>query len=304
MNVKLGFDLNCFSNRYTEPEAWTDFVASCGVRVVQFNFDVIDFLLPAGVRDRLVARTNDCCARKNIRIKCAFGGHNHHQNYLGHPDDGAARAYEDFYRKMADVAAGLGAEGFGTCFAIMTCAVHGNPKRREVVFNRALDAYRRIAQYSKERGLRYLLYEMTSVSRETGATFEESDRILRELRDAAIPMKVCLDVGHRNRENDDAPEGDPYRWLERYGAVAPLVHIQQCDPRGSRHWPFVPRYNEMGDIDPGKVLDVLRAAKAKQEILLALEVRHAAYYPQEYELESDLRKSVAYWRKWIPAEEK
>jgi len=118
MNVALGFDLNCFSNRYVEPEAWTDFVASCGVRIVQFNFDLIDFLLPYLPRRRLVDRTRSCCRSRGIRLKCAFGGHNHHQNYLGHPDDDVATAYEEFYRKMADLTAELGAEGFGTCFAI------------------------------------------------------------------------------------------------------------------------------------------------------------------------------------------
>ena len=107
MNLKLGFDLNCFSNRYLEPEAWTDFTASCGIKVVQFNFDILDFMLPAKVKERLAAKTLDCCRKKGVRIKCAFGGHNHHQNYLGHPYNEAARTYETFYRKMANLTAML-----------------------------------------------------------------------------------------------------------------------------------------------------------------------------------------------------
>jgi len=299
MDLKLGFDLNCFSNRYMEPEAWTDIVAACGVRVVQFNFDIIDFLLPRPIQERLASRTLDCCRKKNIRIKCAFGGHNHHQNYLGHPDDEAARAYEDFYRKMADLTAALDGEGFGTCFAITTTAGQNDPKRREEILNRAVEAYHRLANYAKSVGLKYLLYETTSVPRETGATFAENDWILSRLKDAALPMMLCLDVGHRNQEIPGAPETDPYAWIRRYGQVSPLIHIQQCNAGASHHWPFTPECNAKGDIVPEKLIQVVEKSGATHEILLALEVRHRAYYPDEYKLEANLKASVDYWREWI-----
>lgn len=299
MNLKLGFDLNCFSNRYLEPEAWTDFVASCGIKVIQFNFDIIDFLLPDKIKERLAAKTLDCCRQKNIRIKCAFGGHNHHQNYLGHPYDEAAKTYETFYRKMADLTAMLGGEGFGTCFAIMTVKTHNDPKRRTEILSRAVDAYYRLADYSKKIGLKYLLYETTSVPRETGATFAENDFILSQFKNSALPMMLCLDVGHRNQEVPDAPETNPYAWIERYAKISPLIHIQQCNHQGSYHWPFTPEYNAKGGIHPEKILQAIKRSEAEQEILLALEVRHRAYYPDEYKLERNLRDSVKYWRDWI-----
>lgn len=299
MKVRLGFDLNCFGNRYLEPEAWTDFVASCGVRVVQFNFDLIDFLLPSAIQNRIVARTLECCEAKGIRIKCAFGGHNHHQNYLGHPDDEVANAYEDFYKRMADLTAALGAEGFGTCFAITSVAVEKNPARRWAVMLRALEAYHRIAEYGRRSGLKYLLYEMTSVRRETCSTFAENDFVLEKMNDAALPMMVCLDVGHRNQSLSGAPEADPYEWIREYGKYSSLIHIQQCNSSGSHHWPFTPEYNAKGDIKPENVLKAIAESGAEHEILLALEIRHRAYYPDEDNLEENLRQSVSYWRQWV-----
>ncbi|MFH0797298.1 MAG: TIM barrel protein [Candidatus Omnitrophota bacterium] len=299
MNIKLGFDLNCFGNRYMEPEAWTDVVASCGIHIIQFNFDVIDFLLPAKIQKKLVEKTLASCRKNNIRIKCAFGGHNHHQNYLGHPDDEAAKAYETFYRQMADLTAGLGAEGFGTCFAILTVNANRDRKRRKEILLRAIESYHRLADYGKKLGLKYLLYETTSTPRETGATFEENDWLLSRMKGSAIPMLLCLDVGHRNQENPGAPEADPYAWIERYGKVSPLIHIQQSNNQGSFHWPFVPEYNNKGDVQPEKVLAALRRSEAKHEILLALEIRHRAYYPEECHLEHNLRESVKYWRHWV-----
>lgn len=299
MNVKLGFDLNCFANRYLEPEAWTDLAAACGVRVVQFNFDLIDFLLPWPLQEKLVRQTRACCDARGIRIKCAFGGHNHHQNYLGHPDDDVARAYEGFYDNMARLTAALGGEGFGTCFAITTVPVQNNAQRRREVLARAIDAYHRIAESARRLGLSYLLFEITSVPRETGADFAETDRLLAACRGLAIPMRLCLDVGHRNQENPAAPEADPYAWIRRYAQATPLIHIQQCNASGSHHWPFTTDYNRQGDIEPSKVLEAIGATGAEQEILLALEIRHCAYYPDEYRLESNLKESVAFWRPWM-----
>ena len=299
MDVKLGFDLNCFTNRFPEPERWTDFTASCGVKVVQFNFDQIDFLLPLSIREKLINQTLRCCDTKGIRIKCAFGGHNHHQNYLGHPDDEVARAYEDFYLRMADLTSALGGEGFGTCFAITSTGVQRDPLERARILTRAIEAYHRIAEYAQRAGLKYLLYEITSVPRETCATFEENGEVLRRLQDTAIPVYLCLDVGHRNLERPQAGEADPYAWIRRYGLVSPLIHIQQCNASGSHHWPFTPEYNTKGDIFPIKVLQAIAYSGASQEILLALEIRHRAYYPEEYQVESNLSESVRFWRQWV-----
>lgn len=299
MAVRLGFDLNCFTNRYVEPGAWTDLVAACGVHVVQFNFDLIDFTLPWKLQERLAEETRACCAARGIRIKCAFGGHNHHQNYLGHPDDEVALAYEEYYRRMADLTAALGGEGFGTCFAITTVAVQRDARRRAEIMRRAVAGYRRIADYARTLGLRYLLYETTSVPRESCATFAENDAILASLADAAVPIRLCLDVGHRNQEAPDRPEAGPYAWIRRYGSVAPLIHIQQCNAEGSHHWPFTPAYNAKGDILPERVLQAVAGSGASHEILLALEIRHRAYHPEEYRLEENLRGSVAYWRQWV-----
>jgi sugar phosphate isomerase/epimerase len=299
MDVKLGFDLNCFTNRYPEPERWTDFVASCGVKVVQFNFDLIDFLLPQPVQDKLVAQTLSACHAKDIRIKCAYGGHNHHQNYFGYPDDDVAHAYEEYYRRMADLTAALGGEGFGTIFAILTSSVQQNSIQRGRIISRTIEAYFRLAEYAKKAGLSYLLYETTSVVRETAANFLENDELLSRMQGMAIPMRVCLDVGHRNMEQYGSELADPYAWIRRYGQVSPVIHIHQTNSSGSRHWPFTPEYNAQGDILPDKVLQAVADSGAQQEILLAFETRHAAYYPYEYQLEHDLAESVRYWRQWV-----
>jgi D-erythrulose 1-phosphate 3-epimerase len=299
MDIKLGFDLNCFTNRLPEPERWTDFVASCGVKVVQFNFDLIDFMLPRTIQEHLVVKTLACCKAKGIRIKAAYGGHNHHQNYLGYPDDEVASAYEDYYMRMTDLTAVLGGEGFGTMFAVLTTATQNDANQRERIITRTIESYFRLAHYAKGKKLKYLLYEIASVPREVGATFVENDSLLQRMESAEIPMRMCLDVGHRNQEFPGTDQADPYAWIRRYGKVAPIIHIQQTTGSASNHWPFTPEYNAMGDIFPAKILQAIADSGAQQEILLALEVRHKAYYPDEYQVEKNLAASVQYWRQWV-----
>ena len=299
MDIKLGFDLNCFTNRLPEPERWTDFVAACGVKVVQFNFDLIDFMLPRTLQERLVEKTLACCQAKGIRIKCAYGGHNHHQNYLGYPDNEVALAYEDYYMRMADLTAALGGEGFGTMFAVLTTATQNDPIQRELIIARATESYFRLAHYAKGKKLKYMLYEIASVPREVGATFAENDALLQRLEGTEVPMRLCLDVGHRNQEFPENGQADPYAWIRRYGKVAPVIHIQQTNASTSNHWPFTPEYNALGDIQPEKVLQAIADSGARQEILLAFEIRLKAYYPDEYQVENNLTASVQYWRQWV-----
>ena len=53
------------------------------------------------------------------------------------------------------------------------------------------------------------------------------------------------------------------------------------------------------DIVPEKLLKAITDSRADNEILLALELRHRAYYPDEYQLEENLRASIDFWRRYV-----
>lgn len=292
-NIKLGINLNCFTNRYVLPEEWTEEIKGLGINDVQFNADLLDPMLPWKIQERIIKYTLKLCEMKDIKIHSSFGGHNHHQNYLGHPDDEVADYYEGFYKRLITQTALLGGAGVGTCYAIMTTKDSVNPKKRQWIIQRAADSYHRIAEYAKNEGLSYLLFETTSVSRETCATFEETDYVLSLLSDTAVPFKLCLDVGHRNLS--ESHEKTPSNWIQRYGAIAPVIHIQQCNDKGSHHWPFTKEYNEMGDISPKKILSALESSGA-EDVLLAFELNHKAFHPYENHIIPNLQESIRYWR--------
>ncbi len=54
----------------------------------------------------------------------------------------------------------------------------------------------------------------------------------------AVPMMLCLDVGHRDVGSGDPRDGDPIAWIEEFGSISPVIHLQQTDNTASHHWPF------------------------------------------------------------------
>jgi hypothetical protein len=160
-----------------------------------------------------------------------------------------------------------------------------------------LAAYRRLAEYGAKAGLKALAYETTSVPRESAATFDENDFILERCADFAIPMRVCLDMGHRYL-GGLSEEADHMAWIRRYGARCDVIDCQQTDLAASRHWPFTSDNNAKGVIRGDEVVHAIEESGA-ESLLLAFELRTAAYHPQEDSFLDNLRESVLYWRRWV-----
>jgi sugar phosphate isomerase/epimerase len=295
--ILLGFNCNCFTNRYAEPAVWAAICADLGIRHVMFNIDLIDPYWPWDLQRRLCDETLAACKRYGVQIRCSFGGHHGHQHYLGHPDAACRREAETFFKRAIRQTAYLGGKSFGTCFAIQTVRCQNDPQLRRQVLDDAVAAYHRLAEYGAQVGLQALAYEMTSVPRETCATFAENDEVLARCADMAIPLRICLDLGHRNLAASPE-EADHLAWICRYGRVCDVIDCQQTDREASRHWPFIVEYNRRGIIRGEEVVAAINQSGA-DEILLAFEIRTPAFHPQEYSHLDGLRASVAYWRQWV-----
>jgi hypothetical protein len=232
-----------------------------------------------------------------VKIRCSFGGHHGHQHYLGHPDEQVRRHAEEWYKRCIDQTAYLGGSSFGTCFAIQSVASHCDRNTRKVILEEAIEAYHRLGEYAEQAGLDALAYEMTSVERESCATFQENDYVLDSCSDMAVPMKICLDLGHRNT-GGLPEEADHLEWIRRYGSRCDVIDCQQTDRETSRHWPFTEYYNGIGTIKPSEVIEAIEESRAS-EVMLAFEIRTPAFHPHDGRHLENLRISVNYWRQWI-----
>jgi sugar phosphate isomerase/epimerase len=109
-----------------------------------------------------------------------------------------------------------------------------------------------------------------------------------------VPIRLCLDVGHMCVPGTSGEDRDPYAWLRKMGASAPVVQLQQSDAEGDHHWPFTPEYNRMGRIDADRVIEAL-GESGVEESALVLEVI-PPFEQHEASVLSDLTVSIEYWR--------
>jgi sugar phosphate isomerase/epimerase len=153
------------------------------------------------------------------------------------------------------------------------------------------DEERRLAAGSA--GLEYLLVENLASHREP-STIAGLETLLTDGDGMHAPVRLCLDVGHQCVPGTTGPDRDPYAWLRHFGGRLAEVQLQQSDGLADHHWPFTPERNETGLIDPGRVLDALAEAGAK-DVLLMLEVI-PAFEQDDAEALADLRASAELWR--------
>ena len=106
-------------------------------------------------------------------------------------------------------------------------------------------------------------------------------------------------------------DGDPYAWLERFGCLSPIVHLQQTDGTSSSHRPFSEACNRTGLIHGDKVLAAIRKAytrhadphlsRACEKLYLTIEV-FSGTADLPVDIISRLEDTVAYWRRYVPTD--
>jgi hypothetical protein len=108
-----------------------------------------------------------------------------------------------------------------------------------------------------------------------------------------LGTNTCFAV-KRWRSRSDGPDRDPYAWLQRLAARAPVVQLQQSDGRADHHSPFTAETNTAGIIDVGLVLAALDASCAA-DVALILEIIPPFEQDDDQALD-DLRQSAECWR--------
>ena len=132
-----------------------------------------------------------------------------------------------------------------------------------------------------------------SIDREFGNTIEKTEMLLEDLDHSAIPIKLCLDLGHAPH-----PDCRDYKeWLEKFAKDSPIIHLQQTVLNSSNHSPFTEAFNSTGIIKGDEVIDILEKKNLSPELVLELSFREK--HEVEPTIIKDLKESVDYWKKEI-----
>jgi sugar phosphate isomerase/epimerase len=212
---------------------------------------------------------------------------------LLHPDRDARRRAAAWYERAIAFTALAGARRTGGHVGSLSHADHADPARRAQLWLELEQTLGELARTARAAGLDGLLVENMACAREP-ATMADVSGLLAPGTPAAAAIELCLDVGHQCVPGTGGEERDPYAWLRRLGARAPIVHLQQTDADGDHHWPFTPAHNAAGRIDAPRVLEAIAASRAERTELI-LEVI-PPFEQDDDEVLEDLRTTVAHWR--------
>jgi sugar phosphate isomerase/epimerase len=296
MSYRLGINLGFATNRFMEPEEWTRIVAEeFQLKYVQFVADILNPFLPQDYIDDQLKRIKENLKKYDLVVESIFTSTYTRVNHFMHPDEAARKIWLDWFKRLLDIGAALGTISGGAHLGILTVKSNQDPSLREYLIEEGIKGWQALSVYAKEIGFRELIFEPMSIPREMACSIGETKELLERLNSgSAIPIELCLDVGHAPHPDDR----DPYKWLEALASVSPVIHIQQTELHKSNHWPFTKKYNEAGIIDAKKVIETAREAGC-EDALFALEISHREHWDTDHMVIADLKESAEYWRQFI-----
>jgi len=180
----------------------------------------------------------------------------------------------------------------------LTVKDYKNNERRESLLAQQLKSVKDLSQKCKDVGVKTLLWEIMPVPREPPSTISQARCILKELENTAVPVQLCIDVGHTcNPHPQNVRDNDPYVWLKELGSKSPCIHVQQTDGKGDRHWPFTKKFNKIGIIEGRKVLAALDASEAGGTYIYP--ETFPAFEQDDDQVIQDMRETVRYWKEFM-----
>lgn len=301
--INLGTDL-CFGAKFwPEPEKWIDIIKNyLGLKIIEFDTDLLDPLFyKKNEYSKIAKEIGQMCQENGIFIHNVFSGSmTHYHNFLTHPDERLRMGGIRWCKGAIDIAKLLKAKGIGSHFNTIPYYIIEDKKLYEQTLNYLFDSLIILSKYSLKKGMEFLLWEQMYAPCEIPYTIEQTKLYFHEInKRAQIPIKLALDVGHSCCYNFRHSEQDtkPYKWIEKCGSFAEIIHIQQTGKYSSDHLPFTKKNNKYGIIHPEKVLEALDRSGV-EEIFLMFEI----FYSIETDINTilkEMEESVKYWSYYI-----
>ena len=296
----LGVNNGFAMKRWPEPKEWSRVLADeLRVENVQLSLDIVNLSQPWQHIRSMCREIRTQAAEKGLQIGSVFTGlADYSRNMLLDPNPAVRHWSFEYYRTALDVCEVLEVPVFGGHLGAFSVATF-NSEKRAVLEHILFDCIEELASYGRQAGLQELLWEAMPLDREPPHTIAEAKAYLARANEtSSLPTYLCLDVGHACASGNTGDQADPYHWLGELAEITTMVHLQQTDGKGDRHWPFTPEMNELGIIEPERVMSVLGKTRSSRVRELVIEV----FPPFEATAEQviqDMKVSVEYWRNHV-----
>jgi D-erythrulose 1-phosphate 3-epimerase len=221
---RLGIN-TCFAvKRWPQPERWARLVRDeLELDLVQHSLDLVDLDAPPAEVTGQAVRLQEACDGNGLALHSTFTGlAAYSSNLLLHPDRPARDRARDWYRRVIGFTADAGAGSTGGHIGAFSVEDYRDRARKARLWDELQESLAQLAGYAHGQGLSSLLAENLAAAREP-STMAMITSLLTDGDQAHVPVTLCLDVGHQCVPGTTGADRDPYAWLERLGARAPVV---------------------------------------------------------------------------------
>ena len=298
MKYNLGINTGFAVNRFCEPNELFKFISKeLRVNNVQLSADLLSPYYEKNLLKKLIKSYKESIKKNSIFVSSIFTGAYTRLNHLAHTDKDIQKFWIKWFKVLVDISIELDCETIGSHFGIFSYKDDKNKKLRKLRRAQNIENWHEIAEYGKKRGIKNIMWEPMSISREQGETINECKKLNKDInKSSALPFKLCLDVDHGELTSKNKKDIDPYYWLETFAKDIKAVHLKQSLKDKGGHWPFIKKYNQKGKIFPEKVINTL-AKNGCLETDLILELSFRERNPIDTNALNDIKSSVKFWKK-------
>ena len=240
-----------------------------GIDHIQFSWDIIDPWWPEAQRDVMIRDFREAFEEAGLTIDSTFGGTaSYSYAHLLAPSKEQREAAFIFFKRAIDLTVGLGSKVMGTPVGAYSYDDARNPERREMLYQEMLDYVRQLAAYGKTKGLEEIHIEATPLWTEVPYDPAGSVKLMKDLEDTEIPVKLLIDWGHALFKPLLKEEADIRHWFNTCAPYIGSIHLQHTDGLWDSHWDFT---HEGGIVTPELMLSATKEA-GLDDIIQYLEV--------------------------------
>jgi sugar phosphate isomerase/epimerase len=256
--VDLGINLSFALKRWPEPERWAEIVDErLGLRSIQFTLDLIDAWWPQVERSAMARAAKAAADSHGIAMHSAqIGLAGYTYNGLLHPDAAARAIAREWWERSIELASELGAGAAGGPLGALSAADAADPARRDSLYGELLGHVHHLADHARRHGLGGLLVEPTPLPREIPSTVAQTERLLADCADTAVPLQLVIDVGHALYRPLYGEGVTLEEWLRPLAPHIGVLHLQNHDFRSDAHWGWP---DARGSFDPQQLFGTAEA---------------------------------------------
>lgn len=298
MKYNFGINTGFAVNRFCEPDHLFKFIKQdLKINNVQLSADLLSPFYGNKILFKQIKKYKKEVKKNSIHISSLFTGAFTRLNHLAHSDKDIQKFWIKWFKTLIDIASELECETIGSHFGIFSYNDDNNSKLRKIRLKQNIENWHQVADYGKKNGLKDIIWEPMSISREQGETINKCRKLHNDVnKKSPLPFKLCVDVDHGELTSKNKKDIDPYQWLAIFAKDIKVVHLKQSLNDKGGHWPFTAKYNKLGKIKPNKVISALKNNGCKN-VDLILELSFRERNPVDRNALKDIKQSVNFWKK-------